>query len=210
MSCVCLVLGLVLLMAISSDAAARPIRPPDPPQCCSNFVTFTIPQEEIIDTVKTPSSCPEQGYMITTHKGQYCKRSLSRSTKPKPTVPPVTFRITTPQARVITHPDQCCLHFVSSKIPEKEIIKVEKTPSDCPKQGYMVTTTRGKFCMEEDILASSTQQQSTVPSVYFTITTARGKLDDKEDDLVSTTPQQSSVSTVSSSVPPAMNEFCTP
>ncbi|KAL6480749.1 hypothetical protein MHYP_G00117820 [Metynnis hypsauchen] len=136
MSCVCLVLGLVLLTTISSEAQPRPVRPPDAPQCCFTFVTFTIPQKEIIETVKTPSSCPEQGYVITTHKGRFCKRSLSRSTKPKPTVPPKTFRITPPQAHAITRPDQCCVNFVSSKIPEKEIIKVEKTPSDCPKQGY--------------------------------------------------------------------------
>uniref|UniRef100_A0AAR2IS61 Chemokine interleukin-8-like domain-containing protein n=1 Tax=Pygocentrus nattereri TaxID=42514 RepID=A0AAR2IS61_PYGNA len=55
------------------NMCSRPTRPPDPPQCCSNFVTFTIPQEEIIDTVKTPSSCPEQGYMITTPQGKLCK-----------------------------------------------------------------------------------------------------------------------------------------
>ena len=61
---------------------------------------------------------------------------------------------------------------------------------------FRVTTAGGKYCTEEDVLASTTQQQSTEPAVTFRLTTARGKLDKEEDILVSTTQHQSMVPSV--------------
>ncbi|KAL6480745.1 hypothetical protein MHYP_G00117780 [Metynnis hypsauchen] len=74
MSCVCLVLGLVLLMTISSDASALAVGHPD--NCCFSFVTFKIPDTEILEVVKTHPSCPKSGYVITTPRGRYCKENL--------------------------------------------------------------------------------------------------------------------------------------
>ncbi|XP_017554309.1 C-C motif chemokine 14-like [Pygocentrus nattereri] len=73
MSWVCLVLGLVLLMTISSDATNF-LGHPD--ICCFSFVTFKIPDKEILEVVKTHSSCPRKGYVITTPRGRYCKKNL--------------------------------------------------------------------------------------------------------------------------------------
>ncbi|XP_036423691.1 C-C motif chemokine 14-like [Colossoma macropomum] len=73
MSCVCLVLGLVLLMTVSSDATSA-LGHPD--NCCFSFVTFKIPDKEILEAVKTHSSCPKQGYVYTTPRGRFCKEAL--------------------------------------------------------------------------------------------------------------------------------------
>ncbi|KAL6480759.1 hypothetical protein MHYP_G00117920 [Metynnis hypsauchen] len=74
MSCVCLVLGLVLLMTVSSDA--QPLAGGHPDNCCFSFVTFQIPNKEILEVVKTHSSCPKSGYVITTPRGKFCKKEL--------------------------------------------------------------------------------------------------------------------------------------
>ncbi|KAG9272037.1 C-C motif chemokine 18-like [Astyanax mexicanus] len=50
------------------------------------------------------------------------------------------------------HPTLCCFHFVKFKIPLKNILTVEKTNKACPVPGYVVTTPRGKFCKQEDVL----------------------------------------------------------
>ncbi|KAL7862725.1 hypothetical protein SRHO_G00117090 [Serrasalmus rhombeus] len=76
MSCVCLVLGLVLLMTISSDATNALGHPVN---CCFNFVTFKIPDKEILEVVKTDSSCPNKGFVITTPRGKYCKKNLKQN-----------------------------------------------------------------------------------------------------------------------------------
>ncbi|XP_072519933.1 C-C motif chemokine 14-like [Salminus brasiliensis] len=55
----------------------------------------------------------------------------------------------------LSHPIQCCFNFVNFKIPPKNIIKIEKTDSNCPKSGYVVTTPRARFCKHEDILQQS-------------------------------------------------------
>ncbi|KAL7885327.1 hypothetical protein AOLI_G00056220 [Acnodon oligacanthus] len=141
---------------------------------------------------------------ITTFKDQFCMCSLSPSTKCEAAVLPTTLRVTTPRARAITGPDQCCLNFVTSKIPEKEI-RVEKTPSDCPKQGCVVTTSEGKFCTEQNILASFTQQQITEPPGFFNVTKPTSKLNKTEDVRASTTRRQSTVETTT-----ALSKFCMP
>ncbi|KAL6480746.1 hypothetical protein MHYP_G00117790 [Metynnis hypsauchen] len=145
--------------------------------------------------------------VIKTFKGQFCKCSLSRFTKCQAAVPSTTVRVTAPRARATTRPDQCCLNFATSKIPDTEVIKVEKTPSDCPKQGYVVTTSKGKFCMEEDVLASFTQQQITEPPGFSNVTTP-SELNKTEDVRASTTQQHSTVETMTFRVPAALSEFC--
>ncbi|KAL6480755.1 hypothetical protein MHYP_G00117880 [Metynnis hypsauchen] len=74
MRCVCLVLGLVLLMTISSDATNGPNVHPSP--CCYNFITFKIPDKEVLRVEKTHSGCPKPGYVITTPRGRFCKKNL--------------------------------------------------------------------------------------------------------------------------------------
>ncbi|XP_036424052.1 C-C motif chemokine 14-like [Colossoma macropomum] len=79
MSCVCLVLGLVLLMTISSDACPHGLCHPD--LCCFNFITFKIPDTEILEVVKTHHNCPKTGYVFTTNKGKFCKEDLQQTQK---------------------------------------------------------------------------------------------------------------------------------
>ncbi|XP_017554310.1 C-C motif chemokine 14-like [Pygocentrus nattereri] len=74
MSCVCLVLGLVLLMTISSDA--QPHALDHPRLCCFTFVTVNIPKKEILQVVKTDDNCSKPGYVYTTPKGKLCKKVL--------------------------------------------------------------------------------------------------------------------------------------
>ncbi|XP_036424057.1 C-C motif chemokine 14-like [Colossoma macropomum] len=73
MSCVCLVLGLVLLMTVSSDATEATGHPV---QCCFNFVRFQIPEDNIIKVEKTYSSCPKPGYVVTTKKNKFCMEEI--------------------------------------------------------------------------------------------------------------------------------------
>ncbi|KAL6480756.1 hypothetical protein MHYP_G00117890 [Metynnis hypsauchen] len=74
MSCVCLVLGLVLLMTVSSNSATLSLGHPD--NCCFSFATLKIPDAEILEVVKTHSSCPKSGYVYTTLRGRLCKEKL--------------------------------------------------------------------------------------------------------------------------------------
>ncbi|XP_036424059.1 C-C motif chemokine 14-like [Colossoma macropomum] len=74
MSCVCLVLGLVLLMTVSSDATDGSNAHPDP--CCFSFTTSKISVEEILKFEKTHPDCPKQGYVVTTPRGRFCKKDL--------------------------------------------------------------------------------------------------------------------------------------
>ncbi|KAL6480761.1 hypothetical protein MHYP_G00117940 [Metynnis hypsauchen] len=76
MSCVCLVLGLVLLMTISSDTVPLAISQGHPELCCFNFATNEILDTEITGIVKTHPSCPKSGYVYTTSKGRLCKKDL--------------------------------------------------------------------------------------------------------------------------------------
>ncbi|KAL7862723.1 hypothetical protein SRHO_G00117070 [Serrasalmus rhombeus] len=57
MSCVCLVMGLVLLMTISSDAAPQALQ--HPVNRCFDFTTFQSPDTEILEVVKIDSNCPK-------------------------------------------------------------------------------------------------------------------------------------------------------
>ncbi|KAL7885331.1 hypothetical protein AOLI_G00056260 [Acnodon oligacanthus] len=66
-------MGLVLLMTVSSDATAA-LGHPD--ICCFNFVTFKIPDKDILEAVKTHRSCPQSGYVFTTPRGRFCKKGL--------------------------------------------------------------------------------------------------------------------------------------
>ncbi|XP_017554299.1 C-C motif chemokine 4 homolog [Pygocentrus nattereri] len=79
MSCVCLVLGLVLLMTVSSDAQPLAVSQGHPDLCCFNFATSDIPDTEITGIVKTHHNCPKSGYVFTTPNGRFCKKDLQSS-----------------------------------------------------------------------------------------------------------------------------------
>ncbi|KAL7862720.1 hypothetical protein SRHO_G00117040 [Serrasalmus rhombeus] len=68
-----LVLGLVMLIAVSSDAT---LGTGGPDLCCFDFAHFKIPEKNIIQVVKTHSSCPKPGYVVTTLRGQFCKEEV--------------------------------------------------------------------------------------------------------------------------------------
>ncbi|KAL7862730.1 hypothetical protein SRHO_G00117140 [Serrasalmus rhombeus] len=74
MSCVCLVLGLVLLTTVSSDATSGSNAHPHP--CCYSFITFKIPEKEILKIEKTHSDCSKSGFVVTTPRGRFCKENL--------------------------------------------------------------------------------------------------------------------------------------
>ncbi|KAL6480747.1 hypothetical protein MHYP_G00117800 [Metynnis hypsauchen] len=75
MSFVCLVLGLVLLITISSDA--EPHGAGHPVQCCFSFSDVKIPPRLIIKVEKNPPDCPYPGYIVTTTKYKFCKQNLN-------------------------------------------------------------------------------------------------------------------------------------
>ncbi|XP_066504603.1 C-C motif chemokine 4 homolog [Hoplias malabaricus] len=68
MNCVCLAIGLVLLIAASSDA--EPLDPVHPELCCFDFVSMNIPPNEIIKVEKLHARCPKPGYVVTTEAGK--------------------------------------------------------------------------------------------------------------------------------------------
>ncbi|KAL7885329.1 hypothetical protein AOLI_G00056240 [Acnodon oligacanthus] len=63
MSQVCLVLGLVLLMTVSSESTQSSSQPD---LCCFSFIRFKIPKENIVKFELTNSNCPQSGYVVTT------------------------------------------------------------------------------------------------------------------------------------------------
>ncbi|XP_036424053.1 C-C motif chemokine 14-like [Colossoma macropomum] len=71
-SCVCLVL--VLLMTVSSDATNGANGHPD--NCCFSFVTFKIPDKEILEVERSHPDCPKKGFVFTTPRGRFCKKDL--------------------------------------------------------------------------------------------------------------------------------------
>ncbi|KAL7862729.1 hypothetical protein SRHO_G00117130 [Serrasalmus rhombeus] len=77
MSWVCLVLGLVLLMTVSSDATTSDLGFPD--KCCFHFAHFSIPYNEILKVEKLHSGCPHKGYVITTPRAKICKKDFVHS-----------------------------------------------------------------------------------------------------------------------------------
>ncbi|KAG7329502.1 hypothetical protein KOW79_007676 [Hemibagrus wyckioides] len=60
-----LVLGLVLIMALYSDATPDA---PNPEDCCFVFFPGNIPAKNILNVKKTGSHCPQQGFIVTTPK----------------------------------------------------------------------------------------------------------------------------------------------
>ncbi|XP_051741021.1 chemokine (C-C motif) ligand 33, duplicate 3 isoform X2 [Ctenopharyngodon idella] len=70
-SSLCMVFGLVLLMAWTSEAqlAAGVI----PEMCCFDFIGFQIPDSKVVKAVRTHSSCPAAGVVVTTQKNhKFC------------------------------------------------------------------------------------------------------------------------------------------
>ncbi|XP_053487890.1 regakine-1-like [Ictalurus furcatus] len=66
LNCVFLVLGVVLIMVLCSDAQSDAVA--QPKDCCFNFITGKIPPQIILEVKKTDSLCPQQGFVVTTHK----------------------------------------------------------------------------------------------------------------------------------------------
>ncbi|XP_026094590.1 C-C motif chemokine 14-like [Carassius auratus] len=69
-SSMCLVFGLVLMMAWTSEA--QPYGPAVPQNCCFNFIDFQIPTAKIVSAVKTNSHCPVPGIVVTTPRTTFC------------------------------------------------------------------------------------------------------------------------------------------
>uniref|UniRef100_A0A9J8AF08 Chemokine interleukin-8-like domain-containing protein n=2 Tax=Cyprinus carpio TaxID=7962 RepID=A0A9J8AF08_CYPCA len=69
-SSLCLVFGLVLLMAWTPEA--QPVAAAVPERCCFNFVDFQIPTEKIVSALKTDSKCPAPGIVVTTPRTEFC------------------------------------------------------------------------------------------------------------------------------------------
>ncbi|XP_066506093.1 C-C motif chemokine 14-like [Hoplias malabaricus] len=67
MSCVCMALGLVLLIAVSSDAEPNVFHPD---LCCFDFVSMKIPANKIIQVERLDGRCPKPGYVVTTEAGK--------------------------------------------------------------------------------------------------------------------------------------------
>ncbi|XP_072520005.1 C-C motif chemokine 14-like [Salminus brasiliensis] len=74
MSGVRLILGLVLLIAVASDAMPHSVGHPD--MCCFTFTTSTIRPEDILKDEKISPKCPRPGYVVTTLKGRVCVKKL--------------------------------------------------------------------------------------------------------------------------------------
>uniref|UniRef100_A0A8C1LLN8 Chemokine interleukin-8-like domain-containing protein n=1 Tax=Cyprinus carpio TaxID=7962 RepID=A0A8C1LLN8_CYPCA len=68
-SSLCLVFGLVLLMARTSEAQ---LAPAVPETCCFSFIDFQIPTQKIVSALKTGSHCPAPGIVVTTHRTEFC------------------------------------------------------------------------------------------------------------------------------------------
>ncbi|XP_018950217.2 C-C motif chemokine 3-like [Cyprinus carpio] len=69
-SSLCLVFGLVLLMARTSEA--QPHASVVPKRCCFNFIDFQIPNKKIVSALKTSSRCPSPGIVVTTPRTEFC------------------------------------------------------------------------------------------------------------------------------------------
>ncbi|XP_042571110.1 C-C motif chemokine 3-like [Cyprinus carpio] len=67
-SSLCLVFGLVLLMARTSEAQPAAV----PKCCCFNFIDFQIPTYKIVSAEKTSSHCPSPGIVVTTPRTEFC------------------------------------------------------------------------------------------------------------------------------------------
>ncbi|XP_056308047.1 chemokine (C-C motif) ligand 33, duplicate 3 isoform X2 [Danio aesculapii] len=75
-SSVFLLLGLMLLMAWTSEAQ------PIPESCCFNFIDFPIPANKIVSAVKTSSRCASKGIVVTTPRTQFCVKPDEEWIKP--------------------------------------------------------------------------------------------------------------------------------
>ncbi|XP_051741022.1 chemokine (C-C motif) ligand 33, duplicate 3 isoform X3 [Ctenopharyngodon idella] len=70
-SSLCLVFGLVLLMAWTSEAEFEAGVVPQ--TCCFDFIGFQIPDSKVVRAERTHSRCPIAGVMVTTQKNhKFC------------------------------------------------------------------------------------------------------------------------------------------
>ncbi|XP_058623673.1 chemokine (C-C motif) ligand 33, duplicate 3 isoform X2 [Onychostoma macrolepis] len=78
-SSLCLMFGLVLLMAWTSEAQlAHAV----PESCCFKFIDFQIPASKIKSALKTSSHCPVSGIVVTTPRTEFCVRPDEAWIKP--------------------------------------------------------------------------------------------------------------------------------
>ncbi|XP_016123023.1 C-C motif chemokine 4 homolog [Sinocyclocheilus grahami] len=71
-SSLCLVFGLVLLMAWTSEAQPKAVAHAVPESCCFDFVDFQIPTKRIVSALKTGSNCPVAGIVVKTPRTEFC------------------------------------------------------------------------------------------------------------------------------------------
>ncbi|XP_055078473.1 C-C motif chemokine 2-like [Periophthalmus magnuspinnatus] len=45
-------------------------------------------------------------------------------------------------------PSQCCFSFTTKKIEQSQIVSIVRTGSRCSKKGFVVTTPKGKVCVD--------------------------------------------------------------
>ncbi|XP_051545806.1 C-C motif chemokine 22-like [Myxocyprinus asiaticus] len=69
-TCVCLVVGLVLLVAWTSEAHPQALTVPL--KCCFNFIDFPIPSNKVKHVEQTSQSCPIKAVLVTTERGEFC------------------------------------------------------------------------------------------------------------------------------------------
>ncbi|KAI4902687.1 hypothetical protein NFI96_028258 [Prochilodus magdalenae] len=147
MSWMGLVLGLVLLMAVSSDATDGPNQPVN---CCYQFATFKIPESEILEIVPTDSHCPVPGYVLSRSNSRHSQRE-TRAELQTPAekmkmswmglvLGLVLLMAVSSDATLggSEHPVNCCFQFRTFKIPESEILEIVKLDSHCPVPGYVL------------------------------------------------------------------------
>ncbi|XP_074487800.1 C-C motif chemokine 3-like [Sebastes fasciatus] len=57
-----------------------------------------------------------------------------------------------PQAVNAIAPGSCCFQFFTGQVPQKQIISVVKTHSNCHEKGFVVSTARGKeMCVSQNL-----------------------------------------------------------
>ncbi|XP_051975194.1 C-C motif chemokine 8-like [Xyrauchen texanus] len=83
-TCGCLVLGLVLLVAWTSEA--QPYALTIPLKCCFNFIDFPIPIINVKLAEKTSRNCPMEAVLVTTQRGEFCVKPNARWLKKIPVI----------------------------------------------------------------------------------------------------------------------------
>ncbi|XP_054897299.1 C-C motif chemokine 3-like [Poeciliopsis prolifica] len=71
MKTLCLSVGMILIMACCCDAIPMAVQfNTGPITCCDQFSNMRVPQNRIVDIIKTHSSCLKRGFIVETKKGR--------------------------------------------------------------------------------------------------------------------------------------------